>query len=390
MSTPLGLDDDELASCVQCGLCLPFCPTFRVTGQEAQSPRGRIALMRRVEREGSRIDDAFVSAVDTCVQCRGCEVACPSAVPFGRLMEGTRAALAGSARRPPWWQRVGYAALAHHRLVLLGASVIAAMQRLHLVPNRAGLPARLAVLRKSLRPTGADVWLLTGCVMDAWQRDVHQAVLDVAGAMGFGVALPERVRGGGCCGALHVHAGMRDEARRMAEAVMAAMVGDEPILVDAAGCGAAMLDYGHLLGTAQAEAFAARVVDVHGWLAANVDRLPTPRRPAADGALVAIQDPCHLRHVQQTHAHVRTVLRPFVAALVELDDEGMCCGAGGAYSMMHPEEAAAIRRRKLAAIARSGATVVASANPGCALHLGAAGVRIRHPIELIAESVRHG
>jgi glycolate oxidase iron-sulfur subunit len=205
--------------------------------------------------------------------------------------------------------------------------------------------------------------------------------------MGVGVALPDLSHGAGCCGALHVHAGLRADAQRMAAKTIASMPGDAPVIVDAAGCGAAMLDYGHLLGTSEAASFAARVIDVHGWLAAHAGELPTPVRPAAGGATIAIQDPCHLRHVQRAHQHVRTVLRPYVAALVELDEEGLCCGAGGAYAALHQQEAAAIRDRKLAAVARSGAAVVASANPGCALHLQAAGLTIRHPVELIAESV---
>lgn len=387
MTTPLGLDDDQLASCVQCGLCLPHCPTFRVTGLEAQSPRGRIALMRAVERHGAPVDDAFADAMDTCVQCRGCESACPSAVPFGRLMEGTRTALAGSRHGPAWWLRLGHRGLAHHRLVLAGATAAAVGQRLHLVPRRAGLPPGLPLRRRPLRATGHDVWLVPGCIMDGFQRPTHQAVIDVLGAMGVGVALPDHVRGGGCCGALAAHAGLTDDARHLATRLMASMPGTAPILVDAAGCGAAMLDYGHLLGTPGAAAFAARVVDVHAWLADNAERLPPARRPAAGGAVVAVQDPCHLRHVQRAHLAVRTVLAPYVAQVAELDDEGLCCGAGGAYSALHPDEAAAIRERKLAAIARSGATVVASANPGCSMHLAAAGLTVRHPVELIAESV---
>jgi glycolate oxidase iron-sulfur subunit len=129
---------------------------------------------------------------------------------------------------------------------------------------------------------------------------------------------------------------------------------------------------------------------VHEWLAANVDRLPPARRNAAGGAAVAVQDPCHLRHVQRAHQHVRTVLRPYVTALVELDDEGLCCGAGGAYAALHAQDAAAIRARKLESIARSGAPVVASANPGCSLHLAAAGLDVRHPVQLIDEAVRGG
>jgi glycolate oxidase iron-sulfur subunit len=159
------------------------------------------------------------------------------------------------------------------------------------------------------------------------------------------------------------------------------------VVVDSAGCGAAMKEYGRLLGTPEAAAFSARVRDVSEWLAERVELLPRPRRRLTER--VAIQDPCHLRHVQRAHGHVRTVLAPY-ADLVELDDEGLCCGAGGAYNTQHPELAAAIRDRKLASIARSGAPVVASANPGCAMHLAAAGVRVRHPVELIDQALRSG
>ena len=184
---------------------------------------------------------------------------------------------------------------------------------------------------------------------------------------------------GACCGALHVHAGLGDEARALAERTMRSMPGDAPIVVNSAGCGAAMKDYGHLLGTAEAAAFSARVLDVHEWLAARLDRLPPPRRPVGP---VIVQDPCHLRHVQRAHEPVRAVLG-HVADVVELDDEGLCCGAGGAYSALQPELATEVRERKVAAIARaaarSGATIVASANPGCAMHLQAAGLDVRHP-----------
>src|SRR5207253_2629469 len=142
----------------------------------------------------------------------------------------------------------------------------------------------------------------------------------------------------------------------------------------------------HLLGTDEAAAFSRRVVDIHEWLAERVDELPPARRPLGP---VIVQDPCHLRHVQRTHLAVRTVLAPY-ATLVELDDEGLCCGAGGAYSALHPDTAAAIRDRKLAAVARAGGGVVASANPGCAFHLAAGGATVRHPIELVAEAVRGG
>jgi glycolate oxidase iron-sulfur subunit len=384
----LPVDDDELAACVSCGLCLPYCPTYRVTGEEAASPRGRIALMRQVQA-GAAMDQSFADFMGRCVQCRACEVACPSAVPFGRLMEGARQALADEAGTVPWWQRAAYGVLGHHRLLVALTRAGAVAQRAHLLPpsvaNRMALP-RLPWRQPALEASGGDVWLYPGCVMDAWQRHVHQAAKTVIEATGAGVALPGK--GADCCGALHVHAGLRRQAARLARRVMSSMPGDAPILVDSAGCGAALKDYGHLLGTASAKAFSARVQDVHEWLAARVDRLPPPASGVA-AAPVVVQDPCHLRQVQRCHEAVRTVLAPYREVL-ELDDEGMCCGAGGAYSTLHPELAGPIRDRKLEAIKRSGASVVASANPGCSLWLAAAGlegVEIRHPVELIAEAI---
>nr|MBA2283268.1 (Fe-S)-binding protein [Acidimicrobiia bacterium] len=150
---------------------------------------------------------------------------------------------------------------------------------------------------------------------------------------------------------------------------------------------AQLRDYGHLLGTPEAAAFSARVVDVHEWLAGRLDRLPPARPGYRRPGPVAVQDPCHLRHVQRAHLPVRLVLAPFVDDLVELDDEGLCCGAGGAYAALHPDLAVAIRDRKVAAIGRSGAAVVASANPGCAIHLAAAGVAVVHPVQLIDEAL---
>jgi glycolate oxidase iron-sulfur subunit len=248
------------------------------------------------------------------------------------------------------------------------------------VPRRFNLP-RLPLRRRPLRATGTDVWLFTGCVMDAWQRPIHEAVIRVLTAAGAGVALPDR--GGDCCGALHVHAGLRDQARGLAERVVSSMPGDAPILVDSAGCGAALKDYGRLLGTPGGERFAARVLDVHEWLASRADQLPAGRRLPYR---VAVQDPCHLRHVQRAHEHVRTVLAPY-AELAELDDEGLCCGAGGAYTQVHPDMAGELRERKLSAIRRTGAAVVASANPGCIIQLQGDGLDVRHPLELVDEAL---
>jgi glycolate oxidase iron-sulfur subunit len=388
-STPLGLDPDELSSCVSCGLCLPHCPTYRVSGEESRSPRGRIDAMRAIESGTLQVDDGLVDSIETCVQCRGCETACPSGVHFGSLMEVTRASLAAGGVITPRWQRLGFSVLGHHRLLLAGSTLLAVAQRLRMVPRRLGLP-QLAVRRpRPLRATGNDVWLFTGCVMDAWQRETHHAAARLITMTGATFDVPGRQ--GACCGALHAHGGLHHEAVRLAQRVMASMPGDAAILVDSAGCGAAMAAYGDLVGTDEARHFAARVVDVSVWLAGRLDRLP-----AYHGARsrVIVQDPCHLRHVQRAHQPTR-VLLGHVADVVELDDEGLCCGAGGAYSALQPVLANQIRDRKLAAIERaraaSGAGIVASANPGCSMHLGAAvtggTVVIRHPVDIVADAL---
>lgn len=388
----LQLDADELNTCVACGLCLPHCPTYRATGEEGLSPRGRIDAMRDVAWRGAPIDDDFVSFMTTCVQCRGCEPACPSQVPYGHLIEATREQLAADGRITPWWQRLGFAMLPRHRLLLAGSTLLALAQRVRLVPRRLGLASlpirRGPPVRSS--PGAPDAWLFTGCVMDAWMRSTHRSTAEVLAALGVQVAVPGA--GAGCCGALHTHAGLHGDAQRLAERVMAAMPGEAPVLVNSAGCGAALKEYGRLLGTPEAARFAARAFDVHEWIAPHLDRLPALRRRTEP---VIVQDPCHLRHVQRAHLPVRTVLGR-IADLVELDDDGLCCGAGGAYSALEPELAGRIRDRKLEAIdratERTGARTVASANPGCSMHLEAAlaarGLRVAHPIDLLAEALR--
>jgi glycolate oxidase iron-sulfur subunit len=389
--TRLGLDTDELAACVSCGLCLPHCPTYRVSGDEALSPRGRIAAMRAVEAGGT-LTEGFLRSIDTCVQCRGCETACPSEVAFGHLMEDTRAAVARAAPRRAWWIRAALGVVVRHRLLLALSSLLALAQRARLVPRRVltrlAIPALVPLRRPRLTGTGDDVWLFPGCVMDAWQRHVHADVVAVLGAMGQGVALPGEPAGvqRPCCGALHAHAGLRGTAVRLAVRTMHAMPGTAPVLVDSAGCGAAMKDYGRLIGTPEAERFAARVRDVHEWMAEHRDLLPPPARHLGR---VAVQDPCHLRHVQHAEEAVRTVLAPY-AELVELDDDGLCCGAGGAYAVVQPALAASIRGRKVAAISRADAPIVVSANPGCAVHLSASGLDVRHPVELVNEAIDTG
>jgi glycolate oxidase iron-sulfur subunit len=384
---PLNLDATELASCVSCGLCLPHCPTYRVTGLEIASPRGRLAAMRLVELEGRPIDTAFEVAMNECVQCRGCEAACPSSVQFGHLMESTRAALhdrgASGSRVRRAAEAIGYGfVLPVHALLMVVTWLAWAAQRVRLLPRRAGLPrlsARsLAAPLDVPRGGHPSAWCFTGCVMDAWLRDTHRSTVRVMRAAGADVARPGR--GGDCCGALHLHAGRDSDAKRLASRVIASMPGDALIVVNSAGCGAVMKDYGRLLGTAEADTFSARVRDFAEWVA-------TQRTLAvrATGRTVVVQDPCHLRHVQRVHGAVRTVLAP-AYTLVEVADDGLCCGAGGAYALLQPDLATRIRDRKADAFRTVGGhnPLVVSANPGCMLHLRQAGLDVRHPADLLA------
>jgi len=378
----LHLDPDDLNTCVQCGLCLPHCPTFRVTGDEAMSPRGRIALMRGVQNDGVPITDAVLESFESCVQCRGCEPACPSSVPYGHLMEQTRETLARSGDMTPTWQRFALKPLANPKLLGAGTAALGVAQRLKILPDRLGVSDEIPLRQEPLVATGSDVFLFTGCVMDTMQRDVHRAGLEVLTAAGFGVTPTNDLAP--CCGALQAHAGLTDETRTLAERMMANLPGETPIIVDSAGCGATMKEYGHLLGTDEAETFAARVFDIQEFLADHVSKLPEVE-PL--DLRVAVQDPCHLRHVQRVHQATRLVLRPFVREVVELDDDGLCCGAGGAYSILEPELAGQIRDRKVAAIDRATPDVVASANPGCSMHLGSVGVPTRHPMQIVHDAL---
>lgn len=382
-SLRLGIDADDLVSCVACGLCLPHCPTYRVTLDEAASPRGRIALMNEVDRTGTA-DQDFIEYMDACIQCMGCETACPADVPFGSMMEQTREALAQQSDYQPWWRRAGFWFLGKPRLLRSASSALALLQKAHLIPKRLGLPP-LSVTRPRLRSSGDDVIVFTGCVMDAWMRDTHVATVEILERLGLKV----RISGSDapCCGALHSHAGLGDQARARARETIDGLDGDAPILVNSAGCGAQLKAYVELLDDDAVSAFTARVFDIHEFLATRTDDLSRLVPEQSTRRRVAVQDPCHLRHVQRNHQYVYEVLDLFVET-VELDDDGLCCGAGGAYSVTHPATAAKVRERKLESIKRSGCDVVASANPGCLMHLQAAGLEVLHPVDLIAEAIR--
>jgi len=336
----------------------------------------------RLVQAGTYFDEAAIESFESCVQCRGCEPACPSGVPFGSMMHQVRVVLdASGARRVPWWQRLGFRLLGHPRLLGMAVTAAAIGGRLRAVPARFGTrrwPIRPAPLRVD-RPVGSSaetVVVFRGCVMDVTQRSVHQDTIEVLEACGFAVVVASSSEG--CCGALAAHSGLDTIAAEQLAAVSGRIAEGHRIVVNSAGCGAHLKEHGGPL--------ASRIVEVSELLAEDPDRLA----PAGAGwvrPVVAVSDPCHLRHVQQCHTATRVALSPY-ADLVELDDDGVCCGAGGAFSMLRPDDAAAIRARKLEAIGRAGAEVVASANPGCVMHLSAGGARVSHPIEIMAEAIR--
>ena len=390
------VSSDDIATCVGCGLCLPHCPTFRATGEEALSPRGRVAIMKEVNDGALILDRDSVGFLDTCIQCRACEPACPSGVPYGRMIESAKSDLARANVVTPRRIRVGLGLLGHPALLRAMRPLLALGQRLHLVPRRFGLAPLPWRNEPRLRGVDGDpdVWIFTGCVMDVWQRETHRAVADLAGRVGLSYGVPDAR--GSCCGALHTHAGLHESSVRRAELTMSSMPGDAPIIVDSAGCGAAMKEYGSILGTDEARLFSARVVDAVEWLAELMERsdLAAALAPASSyRPTVVIQDPCHHRHVQKVHGSTRRVLRDR-ADVLELADDGLCCGAGGAYSLVHPDLAEVVRARKVEAIrsttADRGEVVVASANPGCSMFLAAAGLRVRHPVDIVRDSVVDG
>lgn len=392
MSTETTNLEDDVAMCVGCGLCLPHCPTFRVTGEESHSPRGRIALIQASLGQEITSDEAR-AFLDTCVQCRGCEPACPSGVPYGRILEAVNRRDEHEGRQPRLVLRAFLSILRRPLMLAFAGRFVLVLRRVPalriLVPGNLRLRGvrRIRGKRVVLLQDDPDVWLFTGCVMNAWFRDVHRAAVALIGVTGASVGTANS--GGECCGALHLHSGAEIRARAIATRVIASMPGNSPILVDAAGCGAMLKDYGQLLGTDVARAFSSRVLDIHDWIDANSATLQMHARDAgvSMSGPVVVQEPCHLRHVQKVF--VADVLERFVPVL-RLDDDGVCCGAGGAYSLVQPGMAADIRSRKTAAILRADphrSARVVTANPGCHLHLAADGHDMRSSVEVIAEAL---
>ena len=411
---------DDLSKCVHCGLCVNACPTYAITGLEVESPRGRIHLARAIEDGRIPLTAAVQSHWELCLQCRACEAVCPSGVPYGRIMEGARAQLDAGAPAGRPGRRLRKLLLRHviARPRVLGAALAparlyansplrGAVRRLGLLrllgplekaesqlPARIGSPVRPGSELARPNSAGSRVVLFTGCVMGEFFGDVHRATARVLARSGVAA---EATVGQGCCGALHAHDGDIDFARELARKNIDSLgSSDDPIVVNSAGCGAAMKEYAELLASdakyaGKAKAFATRVKDVSEYLAVLA---PLPGGRFAH--TVAYQDACHLAHAQRIRTQPRDLLGALDGCdLVETAGADMCCGAAGIYSMVQPEMSAALRGRKAEQFSKHRPDVIATANPGCQMQYNAAArearipARVMHVVEVIDEAQRN-
>jgi glycolate oxidase iron-sulfur subunit len=388
----------ELDACVTCGLCLPVCPTYRLTGDETASPRGRLAAIVAVAAGSIDVDERFSEVTSFCLQCRACETACPSLVPYGEIIEAARAEAV--AQVPPaggWLRRRVLGQVLATRWILRSVTLLAAaLQRLgvlRLLPVVGNLTAGLRRLELPLPsaaggtwgdPDGEPIILFTGCVADTWFPATHVATIQLLVRAGYRVSA---VASQTCCGALAAHAGFAPEAERVAEINSHALAGDALIAVDVAGCGAHLKSYGRFGPGGMS--IAERTRDVTELVAVAIRDGRLPILPAT-GIPVAVQDPCHLEHAQRITSEPREIVRAAGYVVVDADPSGLCCGAAGIYQLDHPDAGDELGRRKAAAVVATGSTIVASANAGCEMqlrrHIGS-DVRICHPVELYAEAL---
>jgi glycolate oxidase iron-sulfur subunit len=399
--------DDLVSDCVHCGFCLPACPTYKSWGDEMDSPRGRIDLMKGLS-EGVMVLDSTVTAhFDQCLGCMGCVTACPSGVRYDLLIEAQRAKIEVAGPRT-------LADRAFRELIFL----LYAKSGLQGLVRRSGLleklPARLAQL-EALTPqiglrdlrmalpefTRANtphargrVALIAGCVQRTFFPNVNAATIRVLAAEGYDVLVPP---GQGCCGALSLHSGRAQEAKRFARAMIDRFSREhvDKILINAAGCGSTLKEYGELFADEPrlrdaAQAFADKIADINEFLAAIE---PTAKRhPIAKR--VAYHDACHLAHAQRIRTQPRALLRGIPGLeLIEIPDGEMCCGSAGTYNLFEPESAREIGNRKVDNVTSVAPELLASANPGCTLQIQSilrrrgATLAAAHPIEILDASI---
>lgn len=415
--------DDLTGDCVHCGFCLPACPTYRSWGDEMDSPRGRIDLMKGLS-EGVLVLDATVTAhFDQCLGCMGCVTACPSGVRYDVLIESQRAKIEAAAARTPAdraFRELIFALFPYpKRLKMLAVPLLVyAKTGLQTLVRRSGilgkLPLRLAQLEaltpalelrdlrmplpeftRALTPSARGrVALIAGCVQRTFFPNVNAATIRVLAAEGYDVLVPP---GQGCCGALSLHSGRAPEAKRFARALIERFEREhvDTILINAAGCGSTLKEYGELFAAEpemrdRAQAFAAKIADINEFLAAiepTAKRHPIRKR-------VAYHDACHLAHAQRIRAQPRALLRGIPELeLLEIPDGDMCCGSAGTYNLFEPESAREIGNRKVDNVVSVQPELLASANPGCTLQIlsllsqRGATLSAAHPIEILDASI---
>ena len=392
--------------CVHCGLCLQACPTYRVTGREQSSPRGRIYLMRGVAEGRIPLGDLLRDEAHLCLGCRACETACPSGVHYGAMVERTRAEVLRAGLREDAASRLELALLRHlvprPRRLALAFDLLAIAQRLGLdrllepllparlrgarallprVPPRHQRRAHLPLLGAQGERRGR-VGFLAGCIMRELFPATNAATLRVLAHNGFEVVVPSDQA---CCGALAAHAGDADTAHALARRNVAAFADVDVVITNSAGCGAALCDAGAWLGEAGA-ALAAKARDVCAFLDEAGLRAPGGRIAAR----ACYDDPCHLLHGQKVGDAPRRLLAAIPGlTLVPHADPGACCGAAGTYNLTHPEMSRAVLARKLDSLAAAAPDLVVSGNPGCLMQLRAGlaerGLRAEavHPVDLL-------
>ncbi len=399
---------DLISDCVHCGFCLQACPTYQSWGNEADSPRGRIDLMRGVVEGSLALDAQVVPHFDRCLGCMACMPACPSGVKYDALIETTRGMVETQYRRP-LLQRIFRSLVfllfpypRRMRVIAPMLNLIARTPLRRFVPG--GSLLRSVDVRAASAPLAptyaaqgerrARVGLIAGCVQRVFFPEVNAATIRVLTAEGCDVVIPPQA---GCCGALSLHSGRLDEARMFARATIASF--DEQnldaIVVNAAGCGSALKDYGTLLEddpawVGRAAAFSAKVRDITEYLASLEPRAPR----AARDERIAYHDPCHLAHAQRIRDEPRALLSTIPGlTLVEIPQGDQCCGSAGTYNLFEPESAREIGLRKVENVLSTGVKTVASANPGCTLQMQSLlrerGIELRmvHPVEILDEAI---
>lgn len=419
----LGPRQFDLDRCVHCGLCLNACPTYRELGLEMDSPRGRVYQMVQVA-QGAPITDSYREHIGLCLACRGCETACPSGVRYGRMVEDARAELETHTHRgrlETRLRRFVFGRLLQSRALLSVAgtmlyvyevsgmkTVVRALGLMKLIGRLGDLeqlappaepPFFFSQIGRTFPAEGKRryrVAMMAGCIANVSFARLNEATVRVLQKNGCEVVVPE---GQGCCGALHLHSGLRDDARKLACRNIDAVVGKgfDAIITNAAGCGSTLKEYAELLEdepayAAKAGEFSKLMRDITEFLA-SIELNPN-MRPV--NAAVTYQDSCHLAHGQR----VRTAPRKLLAAIPglqfrEMHGSDICCGSAGIYNVVQNEMSMQILSHKMESVNGSGATIIATANPGCMLQLQAGvrmhgkGQRVMHVVELLDEAYRH-